>query len=80
MPPPPSPGPSGSGSASGGDSAPSILDGGLARPPRELQRLINGIPYRKIALWAAVAAFLWPLHDFFGVRAGGLLQPRGAAL
>jgi hypothetical protein len=61
----------------------------LVRQPLELQRLINSIPYRKLCLWASVALFLWPLHEFFGVggrgafrraagRAGPAGKPRGA--
>jgi hypothetical protein len=40
---------------------------GYDREPSELQRLINSIPYRKLAVWGLVGLFLWPLHDFFGV-------------
>lgn len=55
--------------AAAGDAAgDSDAQAARVRQPRELQRLINSLPYRKLCLWAAVALFLWPLHEFFGVR------------
>ena len=38
--------------------------------PSELQRMINGIPYRRLCIWAAVALIAWPLHEFFGIAMG----------
>jgi hypothetical protein len=52
------------------------------RQPLELRRLIHSIPARKLVLWLSVALFLWPLHDFFGVRphpARGRAAARGRA-
>lgn len=33
----------------------------------ELYSLIHSIPYRRLLLWAGVAAVGWQMHDFFGV-------------
>jgi hypothetical protein len=47
--------------------------GGLAVPEdqkSELYSLIHSIPYRRLLLWAGVAAVGWQMHDFFGVRMG----------
>jgi hypothetical protein len=36
----------------------------------ELYSLIHSIPYRRLLLWAGVAAVGWQMHDFFGVSRG----------
>lgn len=43
---------------------PSVNSGGLS----ELMSLISCIPFRRIAIWAAVGAVAYTLSDFFGVR------------
>uniref|UniRef100_A0A383VRY6 AI-2E family transporter n=1 Tax=Tetradesmus obliquus TaxID=3088 RepID=A0A383VRY6_TETOB len=36
----------------------------------ELYSLIHSIPYRRLLLWAGVAAVGWQMHDFFGIVMG----------
>jgi hypothetical protein len=64
---------------SAGTASLSSWDGG-EREPSELQKLINSIPYRKLFLWLMVALFLWPLHEFFGVRFAMVTTIQAAAV
>lgn len=54
-------------------STSSTVDGFSSEPsisgPRDLQNLINQVPFKRLSIWAALACFAYQLSDFIGVSA-----------